>query len=507
METTSLDDAWKQALDTISTDHLGPAASTYLRSAKALGDIEGTILLAVPSDFTKAWIEAKANAEVAKALSATLGREIRIAITVNPALSVSLNEEDSEPSSEPCEDPVKQRGTSMPQHKQDHHEQGEDKTRTAHVTHTPHEASSFVHHSQMSSSPAVDGTQTRLNPKYTFDTFVIGPSNRFAHAAALAASESPGSTFNPLFIYGDSGLGKTHLLHAIGHYALSLYPKLKVRYVNSEEFTNEFINAIRLNKTDNSQVEAFHRRYRELDILLIDDIQFIGDKEQTMEGFFHTFNALYEANKQIVVTSDVHPNYLNGFEERLTSRFGSGLLVDVQPPDLETRIAILQKKAATDALEIQPEVFEFIASRISSNIRELEGALVRVVAYANLTKERVDLALAEMMLKDYVSDPDDNEITISLIMGQCAAYFGVTIDQLCSTDRSRHVVEARQIAMYLCRELTDLSLPKIGQAFGRDHTTVIHANKKILAQMKEKRETFNHVSELTNRIKKAARGS
>ena len=277
--------------------------------------------------------------------------------------------------------------------------------------------------------------------------------------------------------------------------------------MNSEEFTNEFINAIRLNKTDNSQVEAFHRRYRELDILLIDDIQFIGDKEQTMEGFFHTFNALYEADKQIVVTSDVHPNYLNGFEERLTSRFGSGLLVDVQPPDLETRIAILQKKAATDALEIQPEVFEFIASRISSNIRELEGARGRVVAYATLTKERGDISLAEMMLKDYGSDPDDNEITISLIMGQCAAYFGVTIDQLCSTDRSRNVVEARQIAMYLCRELTDLSLPKIGQAFGRDHTTVIHANKKILAQMKEKRETFNHVSELTNRIKKAARGS
>lgn len=489
METTSLADAWLKALDAVSTHDLGPAAATYLRSATPLGNIEGTILLAVPSEFTKTWIESKASSEVTAALSETLGKKIRIAITVDPSFAAEDDEGEEDGPATPAHSPAQ---SAIP------------------ATQSPSPASA----STSSSTPATaagapadfGGQPTRLNSKYTFDTFVIGPSNRFAHAAALAASESPGSSFNPLFIYGDSGLGKTHLLHAIGHYALSLYPKLKVRYVNSEEFTNEFINAIRLNKTDNSAVEEFHRRYRELDILLIDDIQFIGDKEQTMEGFFHTFNALYEADKQIVITSDVHPNYLNGFEERLTSRFGSGLLVDVQPPDLETRIAILQKKAATDALEIQPEVFEFIASRISSNIRELEGALVRVVAYANLTKERIDISLAEMMLKDYVSDPDDNEITVALIMGQCAAYFGVTIDQLCSTDRSHSVVEARQIAMYLCRELTDLSLPKIGQAFGRDHTTVIHANKKILALMKEKRETFNHVSELTNRIKKKARG-
>lgn len=486
METTSLADAWLKALDAISTQDLGPAASAYLRSATPLGNIEGTILLAVPSEFTKTWIESKAANEVTSALSATLDKQIRIAITVDPSLASDEDEEDEEQAPEPEEDP-RANTPGAP-------------------TSSPAPAPAQAPSSKPEAPSDFGGQPTRLNPKYTFDTFVIGPSNRFAHAAALAASESPGSSFNPLFIYGDSGLGKTHLLHAIGHYALSLYPRLKVRYVNSEEFTNEFINAIRLNKTDNSAVEEFHRRYRELDILLIDDIQFIGDKEQTMEGFFHTFNALYEADKQIVITSDVHPNYLNGFEERLTSRFGSGLLVDVQPPDLETRIAILQKKAATDALEIRPEVFEFIASKISSNIRELEGALVRVVAYANLTKERIDISLAEMMLKDYVSDPDDNEITAALIMGQCAAYFGVTIDQLCSTDRSHQVVEARQIAMYLCRELTDLSLPKIGQAFGRDHTTVIHANKKILALMKEKRETFNHVSELTNRIKKKARG-
>lgn len=489
MEAHSLAEAWGQALESDSIKILSPATVNYLRSAKPLGDIEGTILLCVSNDFTKSWIENHAATDITAVLSDILDRQIRLAITVDPDLAPPLDNdgaEESQASTAPINDKAAESDDgALPA--------------AAHTTRSP--------------APSVgaggtngDTVPTRLNPKYTFDTFVIGPSNRFAHAAALAAAESPGTTFNPLFIYGDSGLGKTHLLHAIGHYALSMYPKLRVRYVNSEEFTNEFINAIRLNKVDNSQVEAFHRRYRELDVLLIDDIQFIGDKEQTMEGFFHTFNALYEADKQIVVTSDVHPNYLNGFEERLKSRFGSGLLVDVQPPDLETRIAILQKKAATDAIEIQPEVFEYIASRISSNIRELEGALVRVIAYANLTKERVDLALAEMMLKDYVSDPEDNEITVPLIMGQCAHYFGVTIDQMCSTDRSHTVVEARQIAMYLCRDLTDLSLPKIGQAFERDHTTVIHANKKITAQMKMKRETFNQVSELTNRIKKKARG-
>ena len=361
-------------------------------------------------------------------------------------------------------------------------------------------------HEDPENAPTWDSS-ARLNPNYTFDTFVIGQSNRFAHASAFAVAEQPGIVYNPLFIYGDSGLGKTHLLQAIGHNALSMMPHLKVRYVNSEEFTNEFINAIRLNKTDNSQVEAFHRRYRELDILLIDDIQFIGDKEQTVEGFFHTFNALHSANKQIVLTSDLPPAQLKGFEDRMRSRFSSGLLVDVQPPDLETRIAILHKKADAEGFEVTPEVFEYVASRISSNIRELEGALVRIGAWASLYKERIDLNLAQMMLKDFVSNPDDNEITVSLIMSQCAVYFGVTIEQMGSSERSHNVVEARQIAMYLCRELTDLSLPKIGQAFGRDHTTVMHANKKISKLMKEKRETFNHVSELTNRIKQKARES
>lgn len=487
MESDSLTRAWAAALDAVPTNELGPVATSMLRSARPLGDIEGTILLAVPNDFTKQWIEDKAQSKLTTALSVHLGRTVRIAITVDPSIEVVTQEEEKEEEAAPVTpEPAPAAPALAPASSKEDREE---------------------HHSPALTSSNADSGPTHLNPKFTFDTFVIGPSNRFAHAAALAASESPGTAFNPLFIYGDSGLGKTHLLQAIGHNALSMMPHLKVRYVNSEEFTNEFINAIRLNKTDNSQVEAFHRRYRELDILLIDDIQFIGDKEQTVEGFFHTFNALHSANKQIVLTSDLPPAQLKGFEDRMRSRFSSGLLVDVQPPDLETRIAILHKKADAEGLEVTPEVFEYVASRISSNIRELEGALVRIGAWASLYQERIDLNLAQMMLKDFVSNPDDNEITVSLIMSQCAVYFGVTIEQMGSSERSHNVVEARQIAMYLCRELTDLSLPKIGQAFGRDHTTVMHANKKISKLMKEKRETFNHVSELTNRIKQKARES
>lgn len=486
MESDSLTRAWAAALDAVPTNELGPVATSMLRSARPLGDIEGTILLAVPNDFTKQWIEDKAQSKLTTALSVHLGRTVRIAITVDPSIEVVTQEEEKEEAAPVTPEPAPAAPALAPASSKEDREE---------------------HHSPALTSSNADSGPTHLNPKFTFDTFVIGPSNRFAHAAALAASESPGTAFNPLFIYGDSGLGKTHLLQAIGHNALSMMPHLKVRYVNSEEFTNEFINAIRLNKTDNSQVEAFHRRYRELDILLIDDIQFIGDKEQTVEGFFHTFNALHSANKQIVLTSDLPPAQLKGFEDRMRSRFSSGLLVDVQPPDLETRIAILHKKADAEGLEVTPEVFEYVASRISSNIRELEGALVRIGAWASLYQERIDLNLAQMMLKDFVSNPDDNEITVSLIMSQCAVYFGVTIEQMGSSERSHNVVEARQIAMYLCRELTDLSLPKIGQAFGRDHTTVMHANKKISKLMKEKRETFNHVSELTNRIKQKARES
>ncbi|MFE1378501.1 chromosomal replication initiator protein DnaA [Streptomyces sp. NPDC058740] len=339
----------------------------------------------------------------------------------------------------------------------------------------------------------------RLNPKYLFDTFVIGSSNRFAHAAAVAVAEAPAKAYNPLFIYGESGLGKTHLLHAIGHYARSLYPGTRVRYVSSEEFTNEFINSIRDGKGD-----AFRKRYRDVDILLVDDIQFLASKESTQEEFFHTFNTLHNANKQIVLSSDRPPKQLVTLEDRLRNRFEWGLTTDVQPPELETRIAILRKKAVQEQLNAPPEVLEFIASRISRNIRELEGALIRVTAFASLNRQPVDLGLTEIVLKDLIPGGEDSapEITAGAIMAATADYFGLTVEDLCGSSRSRVLVTARQIAMYLCRELTDLSLPKIGAQFGgRDHTTVMHADRKIRALMAERRSIYNQVTELTNRIK------
>ncbi|MFJ4985435.1 chromosomal replication initiator protein DnaA [Streptomyces sp. NPDC088732] len=339
----------------------------------------------------------------------------------------------------------------------------------------------------------------RLNPKYLFDTFVIGSSNRFAHAAAVAVAEAPAKAYNPLFIYGESGLGKTHLLHAIGHYARSLYPGTRVRYVSSEEFTNEFINSIRDGKAD-----AFRKRYRDMDILLVDDIQFLASKESTQEEFFHTFNTLHNANKQIVLSSDRPPKQLVTLEDRLRNRFEWGLITDVQPPELETRIAILRKKAVQEQLNAPPEVLEFIASRISRNIRELEGALIRVTAFASLNRQPVDLQLTEIVLKDLIPGGEDSvpEISGQAIMAETASYFGLDVEDLSGSSRSRVLVTARQIAMYLCRELTDLSLPKIGALFGgRDHTTVMHADRKIRSLMAERRSIYNQVTELTNRIK------
>ncbi|WP_299058834.1 chromosomal replication initiator protein DnaA [uncultured Actinomyces sp.] len=480
MSIDALTQAWSEALAQIS-DQLRPATLSFLRSAKPLGDIDGTILIAVPNDFTKKWIENNDATDLTASLTNILGRSVRLAVTIDPSL---------EPEPEPVEQPspvassVGSEGQVQPS------------------ATTPHHAAPAQATSSSSPQLAIDTASTHLNPKHTFDTFVIGPSNRFAHAAAFAVSETPGRAYNPLFIHGDSGLGKTHLIHAIGHYTLSLFPQMRVRYVNSEEFTNDFINSVR-----EESIEEFQRRYREVDVLLIDDIQFIQGKERTVEEFFHTFNSLYNAGKQIVLTSDVPPRELD-LEDRIRSRFAAGLLVDVLPPDLETRIAILQKKASAENIEVDPRVLEYIAQRISSNIRELEGALVRVAAFESLSKEPVTVSMAEMLLKDFASDPQDTEVTPTLIMSQTATYFGVTIDQLSSSDRSHVVVEARQIAMYLCRELTDLSLPKIGAAFGgRDHTTVMHANKKIVGLMAEKRETFNYVTELTNRIKQAARES
>jgi chromosomal replication initiator protein len=347
------------------------------------------------------------------------------------------------------------------------------------------------------SNPRGTNDGNRLNPKYMFETFVIGSSNRFAHAAAVAVAESPAKAYNPLFIYGSSGLGKTHLLHAIGHYATTLGHARSVRYVSTEEFTNDFINSLRDDKT-----QAFQRRYRDVDILLIDDIQFLENRERTQEEFFHTFNTLHNANKQIVISSDRSPRQLATLEDRMRTRFEWGLLADIQPPDLETRIAILQKKAAQERMYAPDDVLEFIASRVSNSIRELEGALIRVTAFASLTRSAVQLSLAEEVLRDFMPDGAGPEITADQIMVSTADYFGVSLEDLRGHSRSRVLVNARQVAMYLCRELTDLSLPRIGQAFGgRDHTTVMHADRKIRQHMAERRSLYNQIAELTNRIK------
>lgn len=348
-------------------------------------------------------------------------------------------------------------------------------------------------------------SSARLNPNYTFDTFVIGQSNRFAHASAFAVAEQPGIVYNPLFIYGGSGLGKTHLLHAIGHYTKYLYPNLRVRYVNSEEFTNDFINSIR-----DDEGSSFKQIYRNVDVLLIDDIQFLAGKEATMEEFFHTFNALYNHQKQIVITSDLPPKQLTGFAERMRSRFGSGLNVDVQPPELETRIAILRKKAQSEILPVRDDVMEYIASHVTANIRELEGALIRASAAASMKKppEPITLAEAETYLKDLLSDTGGAEITSALVLSTVAKYFDVSIEDMQSKSRTRTLTNARQVAMYLLRELTEMSLPRIGNDLGgRDHTTVMHAVRKVSAQMAERQTIFNQVTELTNLIRQEQRAA
>nr|WP_082101720.1 chromosomal replication initiator protein DnaA [Demequina rhizosphaerae] len=452
-----MDAVWRGALDVLADDGaLSAQNRSFLRLVKPLAVVEDNVFLAVAEDFTKNYVETTLRGSVTEALSEVLGRDVRIAVTVDASVSPP----------EPSED------------------QGEDAPRPQ------------VRRPQPEPKPVVE--DPHLNPRYTFDTFVIGPSNRFAHAAALAVAESPGKTYNPLFIYGGSGLGKTHLLHAIGHYTRHLKPQTRVRYVNSEEFTNDFINSIRDDRS-----LSFKRTYREVDVLLIDDIQFLQGKEQTLEEFFHTFNALHNAGKHVVITSDVSPRNLDGIEERMRTRFEWGLMTDVQPPDLETRIAILRKKAAADAVQAPSDVLEYIASNITSNIRELEGALIRVTAFAALNRQPVDLSLAQVVLKDLISD-DDSEITAAAIIGKTAEYFGISLEDLTGTSRSRVFVTARQIAMYLCRQLTDLSLPKIGEHFGgKDHTTVMYAVKKVEDQIAQRRQMYNQVNEIHARIKQS----
>jgi chromosomal replication initiator protein len=560
MSETDLAEVWARSLDELATMQIEPHQRAWLKLTRPLGLVENTALIATPNEFVKEQLETRLRALITHALSRELGRSIQLAVTVDPTAITAATAFPATPAdpgpaagqdgqagmpgtmdgpmsprvpraADPLDDggslrstgplgsagPLRSAGslgsTGLPG------------TTEPGRPGDPHSAMPGRLDPGSGGGPSLGGpfdalagrpqhagppgplpgaprpTQARLNPKYTFETFVIGSSNRFAHAAAVAVAEAPAKAYNPLFIYGDSGLGKTHLLHAIGHYAQSLYHGVKVRYVSSEEFTNDFINMIRDGKQD-----GFRRRYRDVDVLLVDDIQFLENKEGTQEEFFHTFNTLHNASKQIVISSDRAPKRLVTLEDRLRSRFEWGLITDVQPPELETRIAILRKKAVQEGLNAPPEALEYIASRISTNIRELEGALIRVTAFASLNRQTVDLQLAEIVLKDLIPEAQGPEITAATIMGQTASYFGLSIDDLCGTSRSRVLVTARQIAMYLCRELTDLSLPKIGQQFGgRDHTTVMHADRKIRNLMAERRSIYNQVTELTNRIKQQAR--
>ncbi len=464
---------WEQVVSSVST----PQYNAFLARTKPLGLLAGeagegsNLLLSAPDLFTKDVLETRLRGILTEELSNQFGEKINIAVTVTGE-SKGENYDEGEIAGE-------QDFTSKEVEPSDLNKVGVGRNSTS----------------------LNNNESAQLNPRYVFESFVIGASNRFAHAAAVAVAEAPAKAYNPLFIYGESGLGKTHLLHAIGAYAKELYGSVRVRYVSSEEFTNDFINSIRDDKAS-----VFQRRYRDLDILLVDDIQFLENKERTQEEFFHTFNTLYNANKQIVISSDRPPKQLTTLEDRLRSRFEWGLITDIQPPELETRIAILRKKAAQDKLNAPDDVLEYIASKISTNIRELEGALIRVTAFASLNRQGVDLSLAEIVLKDLIPEEGGPEITGPTIMAQTASYFSLSIDDLCGTSRSRVLVNARQIAMYLCREMTELSLPKIGQAFGgRDHTTVMHADRKIRQLMAERRSIYNQVTELTNRIKQTSK--
>ncbi|MDQ4007667.1 MAG: chromosomal replication initiator protein DnaA [Actinomycetota bacterium] len=515
--TDELGPLWQQLIEDL------PASQrAWLTASKPVTVHESTVIVAVPDDFTRSQLESRLRPRLEHALSEALGRSVHLAVTVDATLPADALEDAGDfgalsgmgPGEPSTENPTHPQGDMSTNRSLDI--SGLERERSAMGTApAPSELASPAFSSAgptpvpagpptpSAGKPAQTVAETRLNPKYVFDSFVIGSSNRFAHAAAVAVAEAPGRAYNPLLIYGESGLGKTHMLHAIGHYVRNLFSGARVRYVSSEEFTNDFINAIR-----DDRAASFQRRYRDVDVLLIDDIQFLEGKIQTQEEFFHTFNTLHNANKQIVITSDRPPKRLEALENRLRNRFEWGLITDVQPPDLETRIAILRKKAATERLTAPAEVLEFIASKIQTNIRELEGALIRVTAFASLNRQDVDLTLAEIVLKDLIPEGAEPEITAGAIIAQTSAYFGLSIDDLCGQSRSRLLVTARQIAMYLCRELTELSLPKIGQQFGgRDHTTVMHAERKIRQLMAERRSVYNQVTELTNRIKQQARQS
>lgn len=461
---------------------LTPQQRAWLKLVRPLVITEGFALLSVPTPFVQNEIERHLREPIISALSRQLGQRVELGVRIAAPESEEPDEVVNGWASTAATEPD---------------EVDEDSEALA----SAEESWPTYFSSRAQGSPADDdAVAVNLNRRYTFDTFVIGASNRFAHAATLAIAEAPARAYNPLFIWGESGLGKTHLLHAAGNYAQRLFPGMRVKYVSTEEFTNDFINSLR-----DDRKASFKRSYRDIDVLLVDDIQFIEGKEGIQEEFFHTFNTLHNANKQIVISSDRPPKQLATLEDRLRTRFEWGLITDVQPPELETRIAILRKKAQMDRLDVPDDVLELIASSIERNIRELEGALIRVTAFASLNKTSIDKSLAEIVLRDLISDASTMQISTAAIMAATAEYFQTTVEELRGPGKTRALAQSRQIAMYLCRELTDLSLPKIGQAFGRDHTTVMYAEKKIRGEMAERREVFDHVKELTTRIRQRAK--
>ena len=491
-------------------DNLPPNQRVWLTSSKPLMLAENTAVVAVPNEFTRNQLEGRLRTRIEDTLSERLGKPVRLAVSVDPTLERSVHDPQPPEAHAGNHESATSPGThALHQAAPGQAEMGPSGGRheaprdTRRHDHSSTNRQSDMSTKMVSASLATGIPDSPLNPRYSFETFVIGSSNRFAHAAAVAVAEAPGKAYNPLLVYGDSGLGKTHLLHAIGHYVRNLWTGAKIRYVSSEAFTNDVINAIK-----DANTAALQRRYRDVDVLLVDDIQFLEGKQQTQEEFFHTFNTLHNANKQIVISSDRPPKRLTQLEDRLRNRFEWGLLTDVQPPDLETRIAILRKKAAADRLSAPADVLEFIASRIQTNIRELEGALIRVTAFASINQQEVDMTLAEIVLKDLIPEGGEPEVTAGLIIAQTATYFGFSIEDLCGPSRTRALVTARQISMYLCRELTELSLPKIGQQFGgRDHTTVMNADRRIRKDLAERRNVFHQVTELTTRIKQQAKQS
>ena len=459
---TDVTELWNSVQSHLTTDtRITPQLWGFLDLVEPRGVMAGVLYLEVPNELTRGMLEQRVRLPLLTALESTEDSGVSsFAIVVNPDIESDV--------------------LQLPAH--------DDVAQPAPIHVDPPQPAMAL------------PDQSRLNQKYSFDNFVIGSSNRFSHAAAVAVAEAPAKAYNPLFIYGGSGLGKTHLLHAIGHYATSMFKGCRVRYVSSEEFTNDFINSIA-----NNRGPEFQARYREIDILLIDDIQFLQGKDSTQEAFFHTFNTLHDHNKQVVVTSDLPPKQLTGFEDRMRSRFEWGLITDVQAPDLETRIAILRKKAASEQIDINDDVMEYMASKVSSNIRELEGALIRVTAFSNLNQAPIDMQLAQSVLKDLVLTEDTNVVSPAEIINIAAGFYQLSVDDLYGSSRSQAIALARQVAMYLCREMTNLSLPKIGQLFGnRDHTTVMYANKKIGELMKERRSIYNQVTELTSRIKQSS---